>query len=84
VHSLRLDTSLLNVLAALTGDNTFAGWRTAPPPVRVDSNADVPAMVYEHALTCEYALARLCQIRDAVAYRNAALAGQAVAGKLYG
>jgi hypothetical protein len=65
VHSLRLDASLLSVLAALTGDDTFLGWRTALPPVRVDSNADVPAMVYEHALVCEYALARLCQIRDA-------------------
>lgn len=64
VHSLRLDASLLSVLAALTGDDTFLGWRTALPPVRVDSNADVPAMVYEHALVCEYALARLCQIRD--------------------
>jgi len=65
VHSLRLDASLLSVLAALTGDDTFLGWRTALPPVRVDSNVDVPAMVYEHALVCEYALARLCQIRDA-------------------
>src|SRR5215469_11311333 len=67
VHSLRLDASLLTVLAALTGDDTFLGWRTALPPVRVDSNADVPAMVYEHAVVCEYALARLCQLRDAPA-----------------
>jgi hypothetical protein len=65
VHSLRLDASLLSVLAALTGDDTFLGWRTALPPVRVDSNIDVPATVYEHALVCEYALARLGQIRDA-------------------
>ena len=65
VHSLRLDASLLGVIAALTGDDTFLGWRTALPPVRVDSNVDVPATVYEHALVCEYALARLCQIRDA-------------------
>jgi hypothetical protein len=64
VHSLRLDASLLSVLAALTGDDTFLGWRTGPPPVRVDSNVDVPATVYEHALTCEYALARLREIRD--------------------
>ena len=70
VHSLRLDTSLLSVLAALTGDDTFLGWRTALPPVRVDSNVDVPAMVYEHALVCEYALARLCEIRDATAARS--------------
>jgi hypothetical protein len=71
VHSLRLDASLLSVLASLTGDDTFLGWRTALPPVRVDSNVDVPAMVYEHALICEYALARLCQIRDASAYPSA-------------
>jgi hypothetical protein len=64
VHSLRLDASLLSVLAALTGDDMFLGWRTALPPVRVDTNVDVPAMVYEHALVCEYALARLGQIRD--------------------
>jgi hypothetical protein len=68
VHSLRLDASLLSVLAALTGDDTFLGWRTALPPVRVDSNLDVPATVYEHALVCEYALARLGQLRDATAY----------------
>jgi hypothetical protein len=65
VHSLRLDASLLSVLAALTGDDTFLGWRTALPPVRVDSNIDVPAAVYEHALVCEYALARLVRLRDA-------------------
>ena len=64
VHSLRLDSSLLSVLAAVTGDATFLTWRTRPPPVRVDSNVDVPAMVYEHALICEYAHARLCQLRD--------------------
>jgi hypothetical protein len=65
VHSMRLDTSLLTVLAGLTGDATFLGWRAGPLPVRVDSNADVPAMVYEHAVLCEYAHARLCQLRDA-------------------
>jgi hypothetical protein len=81
VHSLRLDASLLSVLAALTGDDTFLGWRTALPPVHVDSNIDVPATVYEHALVCEYALARLCQIRDATAYRSLP-AGQAVAREL--
>ena len=71
VHSLRLDASLLSVLAALTGDGTFLGWRTALPPVRVDSNIDVPATVYEHALVCEYALARLGQIRDAATCASA-------------
>ncbi len=67
VHSLRLDTSLLTVLASLTGDDEFFRWRSALPPVRVDSNVDVPAMVYEHALICEFALARLGQLRDSAA-----------------
>ena len=62
VHSMRLDTSLLTVLARLTGDATFLAWQPGSPPVRVDSNADVPAMVYQHAVLCEYAHARLCQL----------------------
>jgi hypothetical protein len=37
VHSLRLDTSLLTVLAALTGDTVFLSWRPAALPVRVDT-----------------------------------------------
>jgi hypothetical protein len=64
VHSLRLDASLLAVLASLTGDDTFLSWRPGLPPVRVDSNVDVPAMVYEHAVRCEYAHARLLQLGD--------------------
>jgi hypothetical protein len=64
VHSLRLDASLLAILAALTGDTTFLAWRPAGHPVRVDSNVDVPALVYEHAVLCEYAHARLCQLRE--------------------
>jgi hypothetical protein len=63
VHSLRLDASLLTILAALTGDDTFLSWRPAGQPVRVDSNVDVPLLVYEHAVWCEYAHARLCQLR---------------------
>jgi hypothetical protein len=63
VHSLRLDASLLSILAALTGDGTFLAWRPAGLPVRVDSNVDVPLLVYEHAVLCEYAHARLCQLR---------------------
>jgi hypothetical protein len=71
VHSLRLDTSLLSVLAAVTGDSAFLGWQPGSLPVRVDSNADVPAMVYEHAVRCEYAHARLCQLRDAARRQSA-------------
>ena len=63
VHSLRLDASLLAIIAALTGDATFLAWRTPGLPVRVDSNADVPLLVYEHAVLCEYAHARLTQLR---------------------
>ena len=66
VHSLRLDTSLLTILAEITGDDTFLGWRSGPPVVRVDSNVDVPATVYQHAVLCEYAHARLCRLRDTI------------------
>jgi hypothetical protein len=62
VHSLRLDASLLTVLAEITGDTAFLGWRA--PAVRVDSNVDVPAAVYEHALLCEFAHARLCRAAE--------------------
>jgi hypothetical protein len=67
VHSMRLDASLLTVLAALTGDSAFLGWRPRSLPVRVDSNVDVPQMVYEHALICEYAYAQLRWLRDRTA-----------------
>lgn len=59
VHSMTLDTSLLSVIAALTGDQTFLGWRNGVQPLRVESNIDVPVAVYEHAVLCEYAHARL-------------------------
>jgi hypothetical protein len=55
VHSLRLDESLLTVLAGLTGDPTFLRWRPGTSVVRVDSALDVPRAVYEHAVICEYA-----------------------------
>jgi hypothetical protein len=63
VHSMRLDTSLLTVLATLTGDSAFLSWRPPGLPVRVNSNADVPRMVYEHAVICEFAHARLRRLR---------------------
>ena len=71
VHSMRLDTSLLSVLSAITGDATFLGWASGLP-VRVDSNADVPRMVYEHALLCEFAHARLVRARRSSASGPAA------------
>ena len=67
VHSLRLDASLLSILAALTGDHTFLSWRPAGFPARVDSNVDVPLLVYEHAVVCEYAHTRLCELRATAA-----------------
>jgi hypothetical protein len=75
VHSMRLDTSLLSVLAELTGDETFLRWQAGSPQVRVDSNADVPRMVYEHAVLCEYAHARLCTIAQSNSHRGAVGSG---------
>jgi hypothetical protein len=73
VHSMRLDYSLLTVLASVTGDGTFLAWRPRLPAVRVDSIADAAAMVYDHAVVCELAHHRLCQLRDAsAAFRRAA------------
>lgn len=63
VHSLRLDTTLLNILAELTGDSTFLAWHPAGLQVRVDSSVDVPLLVYEHAVLCEYAHFRLGQLQ---------------------
>jgi hypothetical protein len=62
VHSMSLDTSLLFVLAELTGDQTFLGWRNGVQPVRVHSDVDVPLTVYEHAVLCEYAHAKLREL----------------------
>lgn len=65
VHSMRLDESLLGVLAALTGDPTFRQWRPVGSVVRLDSTADVPRAVYEHALACEYAHETLSRMAGA-------------------
>lgn len=62
VHSLRLDESILAVLADLTGDETFMRWRPGTLTVRADSSMDVPRAVYEHAVICEYAHAHLRRI----------------------
>jgi hypothetical protein len=67
VHSMRLDFSLLTVLATLTGDSALLSWRPPSLPVHVDSNIDVPRTVYEHAVICEFAHARLRWLRDAAA-----------------
>ncbi len=59
VHSMRLDETILALLAELTGDETFLRWRPGTFTLRVDSSMDVPRAVYEHALICEYAHAHL-------------------------
>ncbi len=74
VHSLRLDESLLAILADLTGDETFMRWRPGTNVVRVDSGTDVPRAVYEHAVICEYAHAHL--LRLGAAQRLGELDGQ--------
>jgi hypothetical protein len=45
VHSLRLDTHLMAVLADITGDPVFRTWAPAGVPVRVDSRLEVPRAV---------------------------------------
>ena len=67
VHSMRLDASLLAILARVTGDAAFLGWRTTLPPVRVDSVGELPLMVYQHAVACELAHACLAGLRVAQA-----------------
>ena len=74
VHSLRLDSFLLGVLAELTGDPTFNAWAPSGTPLRVDTRMDVPTAVYEHAVSCEYAHALLLR-RSARRYRPGALVG---------
>jgi hypothetical protein len=70
VHSMRLDESLLEVLATLTGDATFRRWRPAGSVLRLDSTSDVPRAVYEHALACEYAHATLRRMATGVFVRS--------------
>jgi hypothetical protein len=67
VHSLRLDETLMAVLAEITGDFRFLRWRPAGSVVRVDSTLDVPRAVYEHAVYCEHAheLLRTTAFREA-------------------
>jgi hypothetical protein len=75
VHSMKLDISLLTLLAQLTGDPTFLSWRPPGTVLRVDSQVDVPRTVYEHAVICEYAFARLIRLGADTAALHAATAG---------
>ncbi|MCK9795962.1 hypothetical protein M1843_19630 [Isoptericola sp. 4D.3] len=62
IHSLRFDDSFLGILAVLTGDDTFEHWKMGGLSLWMDTNVDVPQLVYRHALVCEYAHAHLVSI----------------------
>lgn len=62
VHSLRFDDSFLELLSVICDDDTFRHWKTGGLSLWMDSNVDVPQMVYRHALVCEYAHARLVKL----------------------
>lgn len=62
VHSLRFDDSLLEILATVCADDTFKHWKTGGLSLWMDSNVDVPQLVYRHALVCEYAHAHLVRL----------------------
>ena len=62
VHSIRFDDSFLEILALVCDDDTFRHWKIGGLSLWMDSNVDVPRMVYRHALVCEYAHARLVKL----------------------
>ncbi|MFG6446169.1 DUF6999 family protein [Microbacterium sp. P06] len=62
VHSMRFDDSLLEILAIVSGDDTFRRWQPGVLSLWMDSNVDVPRMVYRHAILCEYAHAHLVKV----------------------
>jgi hypothetical protein len=62
VHSIRFDDSFLEILAVICDDDTFRHWKLAGMSLWMDSNVDVPRMVYRHALVCEYAHAHLVKL----------------------
>ena len=62
VHSIRFDDSFLEILALVCDDETFRHWKIGALSLWMDSNVDVPQMVYRHALVCEYAHAHLVKL----------------------
>lgn len=62
IHSLRFDDSFLEILAVITEDETFKHWKMGGLSLWMDTNVDVPHLVYRHALVCEYAHAHLASI----------------------
>ncbi|MGX5772876.1 DUF6999 family protein [Microbacterium trichothecenolyticum] len=73
VHSIRFDDSFLEILALVTGDDTFRHWKLAGMSLWMDSNVDVPRMVYRHALVCEYAHAHLVKLSGGAYPRDTAV-----------
>lgn len=72
VHSIRFDDSFLEILALVCGDDTFRHWKVGALSLWMDSNVDVPQMVYRHALVCEYAHARLVKLAGGAYPRDTA------------
>lgn len=64
VHSLRFDDSFMEILAVICQDETFKHWKMGGLSLWMDSNVDVPRMVYRHALVCEYAHAHLVKLAE--------------------
>lgn len=62
IHSLRFDDSFLEILAVVTEDETFKHWKMGGLSLWMDTNVDVPVLVYRHALVCEYAHAHLVKL----------------------
>lgn len=62
IHSLRFDDSFLEILAVITEDETFKHWKMGGLSLWMDTNVDVPQLVYRHALVCEYAHAHLVKL----------------------
>lgn len=72
VHSMRFDDSFLEILATICDDDTFRHWKVGGLSIWMDSNVDVPRMVYKHALLCEYAHARLVKLASGAYPRETA------------
>lgn len=74
VHSIRFDDSFLEILARVTGDDVFRHWKIGALSLWMDSNVDVPQMVYRHALVCEYAHAALVRLAGGAYPRDTTVA----------
>lgn len=73
VHSIRFDDSFLEILAVICDDDTFRHWKVGALSLWMDSNVDVPQMVYRHAIVCEYAHARLVKLAHGAYPRHTAV-----------